>query len=118
MKEIEKNTVSGDGQMINSSEISFLGNEKAKKRILILGNSITRHGPLKEIGWEHDYGMAASAPEKDYVHRLYTMLTERGEDVYIFIRQAAFWEGHFFDENILAKYIPDKDFGADTTHDR
>ena len=104
MKEIEKNTVSGDGQMINSSEVSFLGNKNAKKRILVLGNSITRHGPKKEIGWERDWGMAASLPEKDFVHRLYDMLIENGEDIYMFIRQASFWEGHFLDENIMSEF--------------
>ena len=113
MKEIEKNTVSGDGQMINSSEVSFLGNINAKKKILVLGNSITRHGPLKVIGWERDWGMAASAPEKDYVHRLYAMLTESGQDVGMFIRQGAFWERNFLDESVLSKYLPDRDFGAD-----
>lgn len=46
--------------MINSSELSFLGNKEAKTKILVVGNSITRHGPLKEIGWERDWGMAAS----------------------------------------------------------
>lgn len=37
-------------------------------RVLFLGNSITRHGPAPKIGWNDDWGMAASAKENDYVH--------------------------------------------------
>ena len=46
---------------IGSAEVS---------RVLVLGNSVTLHGPLKEIGWEGDWGMAASAREKDFAHVL------------------------------------------------
>ena len=38
------------------------------RRVLFLGNSITRHGPNEAIGWSGNWGMAASAQEKDFVH--------------------------------------------------
>ena len=39
-------------------------------KLLIVGNSITKHAPAPDIGWEHDWGMAATAESKDYVHQL------------------------------------------------
>jgi lysophospholipase L1-like esterase len=38
------------------------------ERVLFLGNSITKHGPAPKIGWNSDWGMAASTEDKDYVH--------------------------------------------------
>ena len=111
--EITDNTVSAVGQMANSSELSFLGDINAKTRLLVVGNSITRHGPLKEIGWNRDWGMAASAPDKDYVHRLYAKLTENGQDVFMRIRQCAYWERNFRNENVLANYDDEKAFKTD-----
>ena len=111
---IEKNTVSAKNQMVNATEdLSFLGDENAKIKILVVGNSITRHGPNKEIGWERDWGMAASEPEKDYVHLLYAMLTETGKDVFMRISQCADWEVNFRKDDSLDKYQEDREFQAD-----
>lgn len=46
-------------------------------RVLFLGNSITRHGPAPAIGWNDDWGMAASALEKDYVHLVLAGIEKR-----------------------------------------
>jgi len=44
-------------------------NDGKGERILFVGNSITLHGPVKNSGWTgNNWGMAASAEEKDYVH--------------------------------------------------
>ncbi len=113
MVNISENTVSAENQMKNSSEISFLGDPSAPSRILILGNSITRHGPNSEIGWHGDWGMAASTPENDYVHRLYEMFTKAGKRVYVRVRQAAYWERHFREDDVLSYFKDERDFCAD-----
>lgn len=108
-----ENTVPATDQMINSSEISFIGNENAPLKILVVGNSITMHSPKADIGWHGNWGMAASAEDKDYVHRLYAKLQEHGIDAYIRIRQCAKWERNFTDPTILEDYADEQAFHAD-----
>lgn len=41
---------------------------EGKVRLLVIGNSITRHSPSKEKQWDHDAGMAAPDTAHDYAH--------------------------------------------------
>lgn len=42
----------------------------AYRRVIVFGNSITNHPPAPDLGWFNNNGMAASAPDKDFVHLL------------------------------------------------
>ena len=106
-------SVSAKNQVIESDLVSFIGNSNAKYRVLVLGNSITRHGPKADIGWVGDWGMAASSADNDFVHRLFGMLTESGKDVYMRIRQGAHWECNFNKEDCLPAFEADRDFDPD-----
>ena len=60
------------GNQLNKKyRIQFFGSDKPTKKILIMENSITYHGKKTEIGWNGNWGMAASKAENDYVHILY-----------------------------------------------
>lgn len=48
--------------------------EQSDKKVLVLGNSMTIHGPSAEIGWFGNWGMAASSKDKDFVHVLQARL--------------------------------------------
>jgi hypothetical protein len=44
-------------------------------KILILGNSITEHGAALNMDWFGNWGMAASAKEKDFAHLVIGAIT-------------------------------------------
>ena len=110
----KENTVSAIGQMVNSENVYHLGNPNAKKRILIIGNSITLHGVRADIGWHGNWGMAATKPEYDYVHKLYEYLQRDGFDVCIRVRQAVQeWECCYPKNDVLNAFVEDREFEAD-----
>ena len=58
-------------------------------RVLFVGNSITLHGPRPQIGWTNNWGMAATAPEKDYVHVLAGLIRTKYPDASFGLVQVA-----------------------------
>lgn len=64
-------------QMLARTRVNDLISQSAQatvtpyfQRMMVIGNSIMSHGPAPDLGWFNFNGMAASAPEKDYVHLL------------------------------------------------
>ena len=83
-------------------------------KILFLGNSITLHGPAPDIGWTGDWGMAASAREKDFVHRLLDRVSkEAGGVPKVMIRNIAEFERKLTDFNIRDTLKDELAFEAD-----
>lgn len=113
MEQIEKNTVPGDNQLKGKNGVFFIGEGKGL-RVLFVGNSITLHPKAPEIGWDREWGMAASAPEKDYVHILISKIREKNPDAAFCVVQVSEWERQFMHgEDCLPKYQRAAEFGAD-----
>ena len=66
--DLQANPVPAIGQ--NAEDQKAFDPAKKGPRVLFVGNSITLHGPRPQIGWSNNWGMAASARDKDYVHLL------------------------------------------------
>lgn len=95
----EDNTVSSKNQL--SLADSVFGNERGGKKILFLGNSITKHGVAPAIGWNANWGMAASSEDKDYVHRTMAKVWAKTPDTSFLVGQIATWEREFWNENLI-----------------
>ena len=65
-------------------------------KVLIYGNSIALHGPKPDIGWTNDWGMAASAQERDFAHLVVAGLEAKlGKRADFHIRNLAALERNF-----------------------
>lgn len=82
------------------------------EKVLILGNSIVSHDPAPEIGWYHNWGMAASSRDSDFVHILSSKIHELDTSVIILSGNLSVFENNYETYNLeqLADY---RNFDAD-----
>jgi len=114
MMQIEKNTVDAKNQLQKNNLVTFENKKGNGKRIMFVGNSITRHGKCSSIGWNNDWGMAASAKEKDYVHILIERFKKDYNDAAFCICQIAEWEREYKNgESLLGLFEEARKFHAD-----
>lgn len=90
-----------------------IGQQRVGK-ILFLGNSITLHGPAPQIGWTGNWGMAATAQDKDYVHVLVDRITKAaGGAPQLKIKNIATFERQLTDFKLRESLKEELDFQAD-----
>lgn len=109
MKDFQENIVPALRQ--NSKPVWI--SENTGLRIMFAGNSITKHAPRPEIGWDRDCGMAASCLEKDYVHQVLAKIREYDPNVAYCIAQVASFERGFFEETADLNYAEAAAFKPD-----
>lgn len=111
----ERNNVESKNQLDSSRYVTKVIKDEHALKVIFVGNSITLHAPKPEIGWNGNWGMAASKKENDYVHRVVEGLEETFGLVNYCIAQGAAWEGNYpKGQEILKQYYEDaRNFNAD-----
>jgi hypothetical protein len=109
-----RNTVPSHGQLQDSDVVRFCYKHNSRLKVLFVGNSITLHGAAPHIGWYGDWGMAASAKEKDYVHLVIAGLEKRYGPVSVCVAQLAEWERNYNQEQVLEPFCPARNFEPDS----
>lgn len=99
--------------------LSFAGptraDENQGERMLFVGNSITLHGPSEKIGWAGNWGMAASAAGKDYVHLVTDAVAKlRGRKPEVRVVNVAEFERAYETFDVAAKLKDEVAFQAKT----
>lgn len=76
-------------------------------RILCLGNSITLHAENDDVGWYSRHGMAASSPDRDYVHQLQSLIRIHNENSEVIPVSMGFWERDYSKnlDSIISTYL-------------
>ena len=114
MAQTDENTVSVTHQVKVSERAIFYNPEGKGLRVMFAGNSITQHMPAPAIGWTYDWGMAASAPEKDYVHLCMAEINKTNSDAAYCICRAGRWEQNWKNgESVYSEYQAAREFCAD-----
>ncbi len=109
------NSVPAQNQLEAEEHVKIVRTPGSTLRVLFVGNSITRHVPKPSLEWYNDWGMAATALEKDYVHQTLRRLREKYGEVDYCIAQAGFWETRYTESDAVLEqqYAAARDFAAD-----
>ena len=111
---LAKNTVSAENQLKDSQFVRFSPYTQNSLKILFMGNSITLHEVKEDIGWFNSWGMAASAEEKDYVHKTVELLSKNYPNISFCICQVAGWEREYkAGDTLLDSYKAAREYNAD-----
>ena len=113
MAQIDKNTVAVKDQLKPNEAVTFERLEGDGLRVMFVGNSITRHGVAPQIGWNDDFGMAASSKEKDYVHLLIKYISEKDPEAAFCVCQVWEWEMNYKTGGDKERYAPARAFSPD-----
>ncbi len=113
-KSILENTVSAEDQVNDSQRVTKEIAGKNGLKVLFLGNSITWVPPVPHHDWFNSCGMAASGPEKDYLHIVMSKVKEKYPESGHCIAQLASWERNYWDREFLeGKYSDALEYDAD-----
>lgn len=69
------------------------------ERVVVVGNSITQHGPLPASKWFGNWGMAASSADNDYLHLLSSRLKALNPNVEVEVSNAVNFERSYWTYN-------------------
>lgn len=108
----EKNTVKATEQ-VKKDRYAEDFQKDGKVKVLFIGNSITRHEPKPEIGWDNDWGMAASCRENDYVHVAVRLMEEKLGRINYCVSNCGHWELSYYNDEMITDWQKARDFNAD-----
>lgn len=97
MTDKERNDVPATEQVAHDAHIRVYG-DGGGLRVLFVGNSISLHAPAPQLGWQGDWGMAASCAENDYVHRALRIWQEKYGKATGCVCQVSEWERDFMQD--------------------
>ncbi len=109
------NNVPAETQVVGEGPVKIECGNECDLRVLFVGCSTTWHKPNKDIGWENDWGMAASKRENDYVHLVMGNIRKLYPNTGYCIAQVSRWEKQYWvGQGILeCTYKDAAAFGAD-----
>ncbi|MDF2925190.1 MAG: hypothetical protein K0R57_4104 [Paenibacillaceae bacterium] len=86
--------------------------KKRIERVAFIGNSITKHPAAPDLGWFGEWGMAASAPDRDYVHLMMRRICSHypgavHQGAYIAAFERSYWDYDLARLEHLRQFNPD-----------